>query len=196
MAPLDTQLWGDDGFAYVGGDGILHLTDEGYNFTFGIFEIDLAGPQILQPLEASWKSLIGGGAVGADGYSFNVANDLPAVPTFNNPGEEGAGTGLSATVDTFDNGGGEAPGIELRWRGVRVAFAPTTKEFLRENEFVEASVSVSPAGEATFTYGFKCFLRDGGRLQLASVRFVRVRRGHYGLSGGGGHWDLHLHDQF
>jgi hypothetical protein len=73
-------------------------------------------------------------------------------------GEEGTGTGLSVTVDTFDNGGGEAPGLEIKWRGARVAFdnidpdPGLAKDFLRKNQFVEADVKVDTAGNATFTY--------------------------------------------
>src|SRR5207249_10191355 len=92
--------------------------------------------------------------LGADGYSFNWAKDLPTADV----GEEGVGTGLSVTLDTYDNGGGEAPGIEIKWHGTRVAFdnidpdQGVAKDFLRKNKFVDANLTVTPSGLATFTY--------------------------------------------
>src|SRR5262249_16210209 len=49
----------------------------------------------------------------AAGFSFNWSSDLPngtyAV------GEEGEGSGLRVCFDTFDNGGREAPAIDVKW---------------------------------------------------------------------------------
>ena len=90
---------------------------------------------------------------GADGYSFNWGTDLST-----SAGEEGTGTGLSVPVDTFDNGGGEAPGLEIKWKGARAAFdninadQGLAKDFLRKNVFVDADLTVNVDGNATFTY--------------------------------------------
>src|SRR4051812_37084536 len=80
-----------------------------------------------------WKRKIAaGGGGGADGYSFNWGTDLATGGV----GEEGTGTGLSVTIDTFDNGGGET-GIEIKWGGpdhnsaigaARIAFTPIAKD--------------------------------------------------------------------
>jgi hypothetical protein len=93
---------------------------------------------------------------------------------------------LSVTVDTFDNGGGEAPGIEIKWQGVRVAFQATTKEFLRKDMFVDASITVTAAGEATFTY-------DGVTVSatLAGYAGIQANKYMFGARTGGGndrHW--------
>src|SRR5439155_6312580 len=112
-----------------------------------------------------WRSLVGGdngsvctatqfGRPGADGYSFNWGTDLATTGV----GEEGTGSGLSVTVDTFDNGGGEAPGLEIKYKGNRVAFdninadQGIAKDFLRKNVFVEADLTVDVDGNATFNY--------------------------------------------
>jgi hypothetical protein len=55
----------------------------------------------------------------ADGWSFNFATDLPSTSF----GVEGAGSGLTVAFDTFDNGGGEAPAVNARWRGIELAVA-------------------------------------------------------------------------
>src|SRR5207247_1410185 len=99
------------GVATIGGpnanDGILHLTDDLQGGAFGIFAIsDPAGGRRVGNVHAHWKSLIGGsttgatqfGRVGADGYSFSWGADAQA----SNVSEEGTGTGLSVTIDTFD----------------------------------------------------------------------------------------------
>jgi hypothetical protein len=160
--PPDTRLFGN---AYLGDDGTganscLHLTDPDFN-SFGQFLVPNVGNgKNVRQIDIQWRSLIGGGTGGgADGYSLNWANDLPETPDYAYPGEEGIGSGVTVTIDTFDNGGGEAPGIELRWKSNLVAFAPVPKDdpgsglpFLRRNGFVSAQVTVDTKGLATFTY--------------------------------------------
>lgn len=156
--PAGTDLYG---IAFVGDDGsgnnALHLTDPVY-FVYGAFSIpDLAGGERVDELHVGWRSLLGGGDGGADGYSLNWATNLPVGdPGYG--GEEGLGNGLSVSVDTWDNGAGEAPGIEIKWKGVRVAFLSVPKDddgsgnFLRKGQFVDADLSVRPDGTVRFTY--------------------------------------------
>jgi hypothetical protein len=62
--------------------GILKLT-EPINTSFGVYSISMPSDRTFQTVHADWKSLISGGAGGgADGYSFNVATDLPNPPTY------------------------------------------------------------------------------------------------------------------
>jgi|GEM_PF-666646 len=169
------------GSAFVGDDGtgnpVLHLTDP-VNGAFGALVIPSPlGNRTLDRLVARWKSRVGGGSGGADGYSFNWTPNLPNPPTYNNPGEEGLPTGLSVTVDTWDNGGGEAPGLEIRWNGTRLAFVAVPKDddgsgrYLRKDQFVDAELIVTPTGQASFTY-------DGIRLTATLPEFA-------GIAGGG-----------
>ena len=196
--PAGTTLYGD---ASIGDDGsgtnqVLHLTDAFRNSSFGAINIpDPAGGANVTQLSVHWRSLVGGGS-GADGYSFNWASDLPGTPTFANPGEEGAGSGLSVTVDTFDNGSDEAgpggSGIEIKWQTNRVAFAsvpndsPGTGPYLRKNQFVDACVTVSSNGVATFIY-------DGVALSANLPGFTGIAGGRFqfGARTGGAadnHW--------
>jgi hypothetical protein len=143
------------GVATVAG-GFVHLTDA-LNGVQGSFYLSnrLQGAS-LDRLQARWRSYVGDGAAGgADGYSFNWAPDLTPSAF---PGEEGGGTGLSVTVDTWDNGGTDhAPGIQIKWKGTELAYKliskiPTDNPTLRKSAFVDALVEVLPNGQATFNY--------------------------------------------
>jgi len=182
------------------GNNVLHLTDDGQVGVNGMFVIpDLAGGKRVGSLNAHWRSLIGGvdqagesvqfGTGGADGYSFNWGADVPASGV----GEEGGGTGISVTVDTFDNGGGEAPGIEIKYKGNRVAFDPinsdqtVAKAALRKNQFVDAALTVdNNSATATFTY-------DGHAISAALPGWAGIAGGSFvfGARTGGAqdnHW--------
>lgn len=147
------------GFNIVGGsaaDGIIHLTEAHVNGANGVLWIPDQNPGVrLDRLLARWRTLIGAGdGSGADGYSFNWGFDVP-----NNGGNtEGTGTGLSVTVDTWDNGCGNCQdngsdlGIEIKWNANRVAYLHTDKAALRKNQFVDTEVSVTPEGLATFNF--------------------------------------------
>ena len=148
----------------------MHLTDASVGSSYGVFSIPApAVGGAADSIHLHWRSLVGGddgsvcaatqfGRPGADGYSMSWGADLPNAPGYGNPAEEGAGGGLIVTVDTFDNGGGEAPGLEIKWRGARVAFDSinadpgVAKDFLRKGVFVEADLNVDTAGRANFTY--------------------------------------------
>jgi hypothetical protein len=138
---------------YVSPDGVLHLTDA-INDQNNFWRINLGGTQVLECLEASWRMLISG-VGGADGMSFNAGAAIPSTFT----AEEGGGSGLSVTVDTFNNGANDA-GVEIKWNGSRIAFqqvgsgadgsgAPAQ---LALGQFVDTSVTVTPSGSVTFRY--------------------------------------------
>lgn len=137
-------------------DGVLKLTTA-INSQYGAGSITL-NPNRYVGFEVSWKSYIGGGANGgADGYSLNIGNDIPVDPGYG--GEEGAGTGLTVTVDTWDNRTGADIGVEIKWRGTRIAYAPIPKDndgvsptYLRKSAFVDAHLTLDAAGVATMTY--------------------------------------------
>jgi len=141
------------------GGGFIHLTEATQFGACGDYWIpDQVSGSPLDRLQARWRSYIGdGGGGGADGYSFSWSPDLPNPGVGCYGGEEGAGTGLSVTVDTFDNGGGET-GLEIRWKGQRVVFQHIDKDnggsgvYLRKSQFVDASFEVLPNGLCTFNY--------------------------------------------
>lgn len=90
-------------------DGVLKLTTA-TNVQSGVFYLDdLDAGRAVTALTATFGMLIGGGTVGipADGLSFSFAPDLPDPPPYL-VWEEGAGSGLVVSFDTFDNDGNPA----------------------------------------------------------------------------------------
>ncbi len=128
-------------------NGVLKLTTA-TNAQLGSLVIDdfLAGAEVIQ-FSARFRLAIGGGtALPADGVSFNFAPDLPDAPF----GEEGAGSGLSVSFDTFDNGGGEAPAIDVKWHGIAVAHRAVNP--FTGNRYVEAVIQLNPDGTLDLTF--------------------------------------------
>jgi hypothetical protein len=160
---------GDDGTS----NGVLHLTDNGQLSQDGLFVIfDPAQGANLNEITVRWRSLVGGatsgieqfGRLGADGYSFNWSFDPFGLPF--GRAEEGTFSGLSVTIDTWDNNAsfeGEdspAPGLNIKYYGQVLAFdnladlgdQGSAKDFLRKNQFVDAELVVAADGQVTFTY--------------------------------------------
>jgi hypothetical protein len=157
----------------------------------GALDLNIGSTILFESIAGSWKSLVGGSGDGADGYSFNVASDIP-IPV-GGVGEEGVGSGLRLTVDTFDNGGGE-DGIDIKWQATQVAFQHIPKNddgsgvYLRKNAFVDASFSVTPLGVATFTY-------DGQTITATLPNYNGISANHvvFGARTGGA-FDYHTVD--
>lgn len=151
--PPDTLVfnWAHwDFFGGVGDSGVVKLT-EAFNSQEGSLILpDLDGGAEITGFTAAFKMKIGGGAATpADGVSFNFAPDLPDWSF----GEEGAGTGLTISFDTFDNGGGEAPAIDVKRGGTVIASAKGNLNLFRTDDFVNVLVQVSPGGTLNLTVG-------------------------------------------
>jgi hypothetical protein len=140
----------------VGGTGYISLTDAINDQQGSILIDDLDAGAAVSGFVATFKLRMGGGSGNAaDGFSFNFANDLPDG-TF---GEEGAGTGLTVTFDIYDNGGMEAPAIDLKLGGSVIQSTPFAKpDILTGGEFVDVRiewrnglVSVDFKGEPVYT---------------------------------------------
>jgi hypothetical protein len=166
-------------------DGVLKLTTP-VNSAYGAGSI-LAPTATYESLQVSWKSYLGDGNAGADGYSLSIGDDVPADPGYG--GEEGIGTGLIVAVDTFDNGAALDPcttGIEIKWRGNILNCVNIPKDntgdgrYLRKSSFVDASVSVDATGLATLTY-------DGNVItaQLPAYAGIRANRALFWARTGG-----------
>lgn len=178
-------------------DGVLKLSNA-ENLGVGGFGGWAIGPftaQTFESIQASWQSLVGGGGNGgADGYSFNIGDSLAD----NFQAEEGTGDDLTVTVDTFDNGTGADVGVDIKWRGARIAYGNMPKDddgsglYVRKNTFVPVTFSVSPTGVASLNY-------DGVAIsgQIPDYAGVRVNQVNFGAREGGAndrHWidDLDL----
>src|SRR6185503_8498953 len=112
-----------DGTTGVGGSGALHLTDNANNLTGSMIIPQLTPGTPVASFNASFKLRIGNGSANAaDGFSFNLASDLPDAATGATAAEEGLGTGLSVCVDNYPTGGTDSPSFKLKWGGVQLGF--------------------------------------------------------------------------
>src|SRR4051794_1332993 len=126
-SPLGLQLFGS---AAISG-GYLHLTDASGGLGI-VYVNDFNGGAKVNSFTATFKaSLFGstccdGGLHPADGFSFSLvpAATAPATPDLTQAIEEGLPQGLAVSVDTWDNGGGEAPAIDIKWLGQTIGHAP------------------------------------------------------------------------
>jgi hypothetical protein len=165
------------GSATNGLDGILHLTDDGVAGACGTLYIsNQTGGAMLDRLQARWKSRIGGAASGnADGYSLNWYQGAP-LNCGNFTAEEGNPTGLSFTIDTYDGGAGPDTGIEIKWRGTRLAFQHIPRNgsgsanYLTKDVFVDVEASIDPSGRASFTY-------DGNTIRAMVTNWSGITNG-------------------
>ncbi len=91
-------------------------------------------------------------AVPADGFSFNWGEDAPADTIAG--AEDGAGTGISITFDTYDNtdanpdnGVGEAPAIGIKYlNAFIVPEVPVTRAFFQQPDWVPVGIRIENDG--------------------------------------------------
>ncbi len=156
MVPLGSAVWGNAVVEPTGGvnnSGCLKLTkNEGSQQ--GSFVIDdLDGGAPVYGFRVSMKVRVGGGTVPpADGWSFCVAPDLPDAAW----GEEGTGTGLTLAFDTYDNGGGEAPAIDLKiGNQVIVSKKVPIGDISTDDQYAPVVIAVNPDGSLDLEYNGK-----------------------------------------
>lgn len=98
----------------VNNTGYLSLTDALGSLNGTALLDDLDGGNPIGGFTATMKLRIGdGGSQPADGFSISFGTDVQA----SGGGEEGSGTGLRVILDTYDNGAGEAPALDIAWGG-------------------------------------------------------------------------------
>ncbi|HEY5914048.1 MAG TPA: hypothetical protein VJA21_25960, partial [Verrucomicrobiae bacterium] len=150
--PPGTMLFGSahvDASGGVGNSGVLKLTDAYVYGSSGWLSVeDFNGGGPVAAFHATFKLLIGGGE-GADGFSFNFANDVADPP--DGAAEEGTGSGLSIMFDTFDNGGGEAPAIDAKYGGSLLGSAHGDPSLFRTGDFVDVDITLAEQGTLDLT---------------------------------------------
>ena len=134
------------------------------------------------------------GEVPADGFGFHWAPDLPlsGFPV----AEEPVGNGLSVGFDVYNNGGGEAPALDVFWRGTRLGGTMVPGELLNTaGQFSDVQIRLSAFGlvDVSFNgvvlvyqlqipgwtafsganYGFAA--RTGGAFQVHSIDNVQIK---------------------
>ena len=102
--------------------------------------------QPITGFTASFKLLIGGGS-GADGFSFNVGTSFFGQLF----GEEGTPSALTISFDTYDNGGGEAPAIDIRQWGSTIFSLKAIGELFRTGDFIDVVIHADNDGTLDLT---------------------------------------------
>lgn len=165
----------------VGDSGVLKLTTSENGQSGGFVSAPVASGAQLETFTLAVDVLAGNGTQPpADGFSINLGPGLSATP----PGdaENGPGTGLTLAFDTYDNGGGEAPAIEVRFAGAVLASVKVPLEWVNSGDYQTAIVRVSATGALDFAFGDHVLFRN---LQLPGyVPPSGVQVGLYARTGG------------
>lgn len=138
------------------GSGFVELTRSELNLNGTVVLPDTATASVTK-LTATWKMFIGqGSGNAADGVAFSLS---PALDDTINFGEEGTGSGLIISFDTYDNGGAEAPAISVKYGGPaetpiadggnQVGKTNVAKAVLVNNLWVDVAVQVTADGRIT-----------------------------------------------
>ena len=148
--PAGTAVFGNTQVLPTGGytnSGVLALTTNANSLTAGfVITNDLDAGTPVVSFTATFKAFIGGGNA-ADGFSFNFAPDLP----FGTINEEGAGTGLTVSFDTFSNANDHV-GIDIKASGFEIAPLPLPLSTVRPGTFVDVFVQLAPDNTVQVIY--------------------------------------------
>jgi len=111
---------------------------------------DLDSYQAIESFKVTFKLQIGPGSGNpADGTSFSFGSVVYSTSNF---GEEGTGTGISVCFDIYDNGGGEAPAVEVKFGGTVLAHTGFTKAEMVTSQFEDVSIELTRAGMLNVSY--------------------------------------------
>jgi hypothetical protein len=179
--PVGSQLFG----SALLEESVLKLTIN-ENGLIGSLLLDTPANTEIKDFTATWKMRVGGGTdVPADGFSFVLGADV-ADGTF---GEDGAGSGLVVSFDTYDNGGGEAPAIDARFGGLEAASRKFPISVLRTGDLlVDIGVRLNGNGTLDLYYGNTAVYRG---LPLPEFKPIPPGRFAWGARTGGlndNHW--------
>jgi hypothetical protein len=131
-------------------DGHLVLTwNENSEQGTVIFD-DLDGGAPIDGFTATFKMQIGPGSGNpADGVAFCFGPDINSGSNF---GEEGTGTGIIVCFDTYDNGAGEAPAVDVKFGGTTIATTKFAKADMVTGVFEDVQIQVTRSGTINVTY--------------------------------------------
>jgi hypothetical protein len=131
----------------LNGSGFLELTPNAIGMQGSANYDDVLQGGLVNQFTATFKLFIGNGSGNpADGFSFSIAEDIDSMSNF---GEEGGGTGLTVSFDTYDNGGGEAPAIDAKWFGELIPGTVVPKSVLVNNRWVDVLIQIDANGLLT-----------------------------------------------
>jgi hypothetical protein len=118
--PVNVPSSGYIGDGGVNGTSAFHLTDDVGGQGGALYFSPFDNGEPVSAFTATLKLLLRSVGSPADGISFVWANDITPTDAF---GEDGKGSGLVVSLDTWDNGNGEAPALDIAYKGTPVATA-------------------------------------------------------------------------
>jgi hypothetical protein len=137
-------------FEPVIADGHLVLTWNENSEQGTIVLDDLDAGALIDGFTVSFKLQIGPGSGSpADGTSFAFGPEINEASNF---GEEGTGTGVIVAFDIYDNGGGEAPAVEVKYGGNSIAIKKFAKADMVTGVFEDVQIQVTRGGTISVTY--------------------------------------------
>jgi len=156
--PAGAALYGTAFITASGGEnngGTLRLTQTDFGQMGSIVIEDVAGSAPVEELDVVFRVRIGGGtSPPADGFSFNWATNIIDGPM----GEEGDGDGLRIAFDTFDNGDGEAPAVDVYWRNGIVAHTLVPMAALQTgSDYANVRIRIDASGRLDVSLGANVF---------------------------------------
>lgn len=141
-------------------NGVLELTAP-INSEAGAFDLeDLDAGSAISSFTANFKLELGpGSGTPADGFSFVFGPDVTDVSSFSEEGPGVPSQSVCVEFDVYDNGGHEAPAIDVKLFGIEIAHTPMPIAALEtsklENVFIQlnanGTLNVSYAGQVVYT---------------------------------------------
>ncbi|MBI4324520.1 MAG: hypothetical protein HY674_04580, partial [Chloroflexi bacterium] len=93
----------------------------------------------------------GGSSTPADGMAFYFGTGIDSTANFGEEGPSG-GTGITVSFDTFDNGGGEAPAIDIKVNDNVVAHKVVDVFYLLTDAFTNVVIQLNANGTMNVAY--------------------------------------------
>ena len=131
-------------------NGHLILTYDEGSLNGAIVLDDLDAGAAIESFTASFKLQIArASGTAADGSSFNFG---PDITSSSKPSEEGTGNGIIVAFDIYDNGGGEAPAIDVKYGGVTIGHTRFTVADMVTGQFENVIIQLTRSGTLNVTW--------------------------------------------
>lgn len=132
----------------VGDTGVLHITDDTGGQSGGLIIPDFNAGKSIGAFKAAFAVRSAAAGTPADGWSFSWGGGIAAG--FGGDLEQGVGNDLRVSFDIYDNGGGEAPAIDVFWRGTTLAHVVVPLALLQTGaNFEQVRVEVTNDGKVS-----------------------------------------------
>ncbi|MDB6069798.1 MAG: hypothetical protein JWL81_969, partial [Verrucomicrobiales bacterium] len=155
LTPAGTNNYGTAAAFATGGfgdSGQMELTQDvgGQAGTWTVSDLNSGLP--VESIDVAFRLLMTPSSNNpADGFGFHWAPDLPASGFPN--AEEPVGHGLSVGFDVYDNGGGEAPAVDVFWLGTRIGGMVIPRTALNtQSAYADVQIRLSALGKVDVSF--------------------------------------------